>query len=295
MKRIMILTLAAMLLMTGAAAMAEGYRVSDGNVNNFATLFQDLLDAFEAPAEGDAQRIGADLEAIRGVSEEDYAIARGVAEHWQKVYLDPDYPLYLYDGGVRATALEAAGYQSGDIQAVVVLGYELRNGEMTEELKGRCDAAAAVARSFPDAVIVCSGGATGENNPKGHTEAGMMRDYLVERCDIDAGRILTDERALTTTENAINTFAMLEERDIKSMTIVTSAYHQRRGQVIYNAVGMVCARESGYAPEIVANYCLDIEPANERLRNDAGIALRQIGEALGLTSDAAGGRPPKKK
>ena len=153
---------------------------------------------------------------------------------------------------------------------------------MTEELMGRCDAAAAVARSFPEAILVCSGGPTGANNPDRHTEAGLMKAYLVERCGVDAGRVFTDERAMTTVDNAVNTFAILEERAIETMTIVTSAYHQRRGQAIYNAVAALRARASGYRPEIVANYCLDIQPANERLLDDADITIRQLGEVLGL-------------
>ena len=249
---------------------------------DFTALLGDMLAAYKAPSEDGAQRIAADLEAIRAVSEADYAIGQSIAENWRKVYLSSDYPLYLHDGGERADALEKAGLREGDIQAIVVLGFELKNGEMAEELKGRCDAAAAVARSFPEALIVCSGGATGANNPDGHTEAGLMKDYLADHCGIDAGRIHTDERAMTTVENALNTFAILEANAVETMTIVTSQYHQRRGQVIYNAVAALCAQANGYRPEIVANYCLDIEPANERLRDDADIAIRQLSEVLGL-------------
>ena len=86
----------------------------------------------------------------------------------------------------------------------MVLGYELLNGGMTDELKGRCDAAAAAAKTFPASLLVCSGGATGQNNPQRHTEAGLMKDYLVDECGIAAERVFTDERALTTAENIIS-------------------------------------------------------------------------------------------
>ena len=67
--------------------------------------------------------------------------------------------------------------------------YLLPDGEMTEELVGRCKAAAAAAKAFPDSIIVCTGGATGANNPDGHTEAGLMKEYLVKRCGISRKRI----------------------------------------------------------------------------------------------------------
>ena len=278
------------LLLLGAAAVAEERRVVEDNEAHFAALFNDLLAAYETPSEGDDSRIDADLESIRGVSEADYAVAGTIADCWRRVFLDDDYPLYLHDGGERAAALEAAGLRDGDIQAIVVLGYELKDGEMTDELKGRCDAAAAVARSFPGAILVCSGGATGDNNPDGHTEAGLMKDYLANQCGIDAARIRTDERAMTTAENAVNTFAMLETEGIGSMTLVTSAYHQQWSQVVYSAVGALYARSVGWQPEIVANYCLDIEPSSERLSHGASIALRQVSSILNLPKDT---QPPK--
>ena len=156
---------------------------------------------------------------------------------------------------------------------------------MTAELAGRCDAAAAVARSFPGAIVVCSGGATGENNPEGHTEAGLMKEYLSENCGIDTERIFIDEKAMTTAENAVNTFEILREQRIKTMTIVTSAYHQRWGQAVYNAVGALFRQRYGFDVRVVGNYCLDIEPSVEMYRMDDRIAVMQIAQILGLPPD----------
>ena len=164
----------------------------------------------------------------------------------------------------------------------MVLGYQLQNGEMTRELKGRCEAAAAAARSFPDALIVCSGGATGSNNPEGHTEAGMMKAYLTGKCGIAADRILTDEEAMTTAENAVNTFRMLMENDVKSITVVTSSYHQRWGQVLCNAMAALYWRWYGYSVDIVENYCYDIQTTNKAFQKDERMAERQLRSLLGL-------------
>jgi hypothetical protein len=212
MKTIMAIALSVLLVWIGMLAPAETRWISEGNKVRFAALLTALADAYESPKEGDDARIDAKLDAIREVSASDYDIARAIAEHWRDVYLDDDYPLFVYrEGEKRATSLEQTSLRDSARHAFVVLGYELKNGEMQPELKGRCAAAAAAARSYPSTIIVCSGGATGDNNPSKHTEAGMMRDYLVKRCGIEASRIHIDESAMTTLENASNTIEMLQQ------------------------------------------------------------------------------------
>ena len=281
MKTQIALLLAILLIVIGIAGMAEDYSIDEANMEHFSVLLNDLLTAYEAPSDEDERKIEADLDAIRAVSDSDGGIAWSIADHWRTVYLDGDYVLCVHDGGERATALEAAMPADIGVHVFVVLGYELKDGEMTEELIGRCEAAAAAARSFPDSILVCSGGATGENNLEGHTEAGLMKEYLVESCGIDASRIYIDERAMTTVENAINTFTILETNRIETMTIVTSTYHQRWGQAIYNAVDALYGKSHGYSVKIVGNYCFEIEPSNEMFKNDAQIAVRQLSSVLG--------------
>ena len=74
--------------------LAETQRpITAENGANVGALLVDLVDAYQDPTDGDASKIEADLEAIRSVSEDDYAIAKGIADHWSAVYLDPDYSL----------------------------------------------------------------------------------------------------------------------------------------------------------------------------------------------------------
>lgn len=284
MKRMIAILLATMLLVA-VAAHGESYSIERDNIVNFQALLNDMLAVYEDPSVTDARAIGEDVDVIRGVSPADGEIAATIAECWEKVYLDPDYPLYLYTGNGHADDLAQTAISDSADHAFIVLGYELKDGEMTEELMGRCEAAAAAAKNYPKAILVCSGGATGENNPMQHTEAGLMKGYLVDRCGIAPERIIIDENAMNTVENAVNTFDILRENGIRTMTIITSAYHQRRGQVIYNAVAALYRQSNGFFPVSVANYCLDIEPANDRLRNDAPIAVRQLGAILGLPDE----------
>ena len=101
------------------AASAATKKESKASDVSFDTLLSDLMTAYEANA-----RIDADVAILND------NIARSIAAHWKKVYLS-DYRLYLY-GQDDPAELPITGKH-----AFVVLGYELKNGEMTDELKGR--------------------------------------------------------------------------------------------------------------------------------------------------------------
>ena len=91
---------------------------------------------------------------------------------------------------------------------------------------------------------------------------------------------------MTTADNAVNTLAILNKQAVKSMTIVTSSYHQRWGQVLYNAVSAIYRQQYGFGPEIISNYCYNISPENEMFGNTAGIAIQQLGSILGIPKQA---------
>ena len=259
-----------------------GSVLQPGNAEAFVQLLLHLLGAYENPDVEDSELLKNDLQRIGENSDADLAVALAVAEHWQKVYLDPDYRLYMYGEGDPAASLERSGIPQGRAHAFAVLGYELQDGQMTEELTGRCRAAAAAADAFPDSVLVLTGGATGPNNPEGHTEAGLMKQYLTEQCGISEDRIFTDEKAMTTAQNALYTYGLLQDNGIETLTLVTSSYHQRWAQVLYNAVGALYRRQYGSAARLTGNYCWDTEPSQPLFRQDARIALMQLAGILGL-------------
>ena len=285
MRRLAACVVALALLCAACASAEDYYRIDENNQANFGVLLSALLSSYEQPSDGDAAYFDWVLEAIGSINATDLTVARSVVDHWKAVYLDPDYPMYLYDGGERAAALEASNPQIRERHAFVVLGFELKDGEMTDELKGRCEAAAAAARSYPESILVCSGGATGDNNPEGHTEAGMMKAYLTEMCGIAPDRIYIDENAMTTLQNAVNTFEIMRAQGVDTMTIVTSAYHQRWSQVLYNAMSTLCALSWGYSARIVANYSFPIAPPAKYAADDR-FAIRQLASMLGLPKDA---------
>ena len=202
-----------------------------------------------------------------------------VAQRWRQLYVDPAYTPLLY-GRDDPKTIPVHGRH-----AFVVLGFELVNGEMTDELRGRCDVAAAAAAAFPESLVICTGGATGENNPDGHTEAGLMKAYLTDAWGLDPDRILTEEEAMDTAQNALNTFEIMKERGTATMTIVTSAYHQRWGEAVYHTVAELYRRQHDYPVEIVGSFSLDKEPDVPMYAMDARIAAFQIAGILELPDE----------
>ena len=274
-----------------AGASNPSYAVSPENGPLFRSLLNDLLAVSETPSDSVMEEITSLLDQIGENSDEDAFLARAIAEHWYSVFLNTDGTysehVFQWDRSVpRPVASELADTPLRDCpsHAFIVLGYQLEDGEMTEELKGRCEAAAAAARAFPDSLLVCTGGATGGNNPEHHTEAGRMKEYLVTVCGLDADRILTDDLAMTTIDNAVNAISMLRERGIHAMTVVTSDYHEKWGQVLCNAEAALNHLRYGYDIRLVSNYCYQTGP---QLRSgSARSAISQLTSLLHLSSYA---------
>ena len=260
-KQLAVLIIALLLLFS--AAQAEEWTWAPDNQERFSELFA-LLGSAGSSEDADTAGIQRVLDEIRSVNETDYEIARAVADHWNNTVLNPAYGMFCYRKEDTVCPLEESGLDFSGKHAFVVMGYQLRNGSMVPELIGRCDAAAAAARAFPDSILICTGGATGSGNPEGYTEAGRMKSYLVNRCGIDPGRILTDPKAMTTTDNAVNALRIMREEGVESFTIVTSDYHQLWSQVVFNAFAAVYEKSAGYSIRLVGNFNLTARPEAPR-------------------------------
>ena len=266
------------------AQMVARSPVETDNARHFGALVMDLVRAYETPSGKDAETIRADMEKIRSVNGEDWLTAQALTETWQEVYLDPDYRLFL-SGKDDPAVLAEYGVVNDASQAIVILGFKLSDGRMQPELASRCDAAAELAKAFPEAVLVCSGGATGKNNPDKHTEAGLMKEYLTEQCGIDASRIYADEEAKTTVANVRKTFEILEKLGVHTMTIVTTQYHQKRSQALYGVMTRVCRLEKDYDIRSVGNFCFE-KTDDSNSTPDYKLAIQGMVELLRLPEEA---------
>jgi hypothetical protein len=111
----------------------------------------------------------------------------------------------------------------------------------------RCDLAYKCAVKYPKSRIVITGGrTTSVLRKEKKSEVQAMKDYLVNEKHLDPNRILLEEASTSTIANAINTMKMLyEDTDIRSISVITSDYHVRRGTLLFYAQSLFDSEEMG--------------------------------------------------
>lgn len=184
-------------------------------------------------------------EALAALREQDPALG----ELWTGIFREMFYVNLMAE--VPETVPE--GLPEDDSLCIVVFGYCLHpDGTMSGELVGRCEAALACARAYPNAYLALTGGPTAADNPHA-TEAGMMDWYLTEH-GVAEERLILEKRSLSTADNAVNLDAILAEDypQIKSLVIVSSSYHVPLCRLLMTETALFDAYERGNAPYEVA-------------------------------------------
>jgi uncharacterized SAM-binding protein YcdF (DUF218 family) len=109
--------------------------------------------------------------------------------------------------------------------AIIILGAGLEaNGAMKAKLASRLEQGLKLARIYPNAPIILTGG----NQKSGVTETYVMSQWCVQR-GIPRKRLILEDRAKDTVENALFSSAILRRLRVTHVTLVTSASHVRRG------------------------------------------------------------------
>ena len=122
----------------------------------------------------------------------------------------------------------------GESDVIIVLGAQVKpDGSLSLQLQWRLDAAAEAWHVHPCWVVVC--GARGSNEPV--EEAYAMRDYLIAK-GVPAEWILTDPNSYNTRQNINNAAALLADKDVNRVAIVTSDYHVPRAMAIAKDAGL---------------------------------------------------------
>ena len=138
------------------------------------------------------------------------------------------------------------GLPDGEELCIAVLGYQLNpNGTMKEELIRRLEIALAGARKYPRAYLLCAGGGTAKENASA-TEAGEMAKLLLSQ-GIDRGRVIVEDRSMTTAQNAEFSYEKLRERapSVQKLVLVTSDYHAPTGALLLDAAAILRAEAPG--------------------------------------------------
>ena len=146
------------------------------------------------------------------------------------------------------------GLPQDDSLCIAVMGYNLLYGGIIRpELKGRLEATLRSAEKYPNAMIACSGGPS--SGQPDITEAGVMAQWLIDH-GIEESRIILEEKASSTVENAMFTYEILN-RDypqVQCVAIITSDFHVRRSSLVFEAVSIYkAAYEGGREIPVVGN------------------------------------------
>lgn len=109
--------------------------------------------------------------------------------------------------------------------AIVILGAGLEtNGTMKAKLASRLQQGLKLARIYPKAPIILTGG----NQKSGVTEAYVISVWFRQR-GIARKRLILEDKAKDTVENAMFSSAILQKLGATHVTLVTSFSHIRRG------------------------------------------------------------------
>ena len=145
------------------------------------------------------------------------------------------------------------GLPQDDSLCIVILGYGLRaDGSMKEELVDRLVVGLASALKYPNAYVCVTGGPTADLTKD--TEAGQMSRWLMEK-GLEPGRILVEDKSLSTTENARKVFHLLRSSvpQVKNIAVVSSDYHIPWGYSVFAAMSRYVSYSEGDTIQIVGN------------------------------------------
>ena len=137
--------------------------------------------------------------------------------------------------------------------AIIVLGSGTPGGKVSPVLAARLDTAMDVARRFPQARVVASGGIDFRET---RSEGAIMGDYLRAK-GLEPARIAQEERSTSTEENLLFSGALLRAQGIDGRSpiiVVTSDFHTLRAMRIARHTGFVDVRAAGAPTPLYVRY-----------------------------------------
>ncbi|WP_423252332.1 ElyC/SanA/YdcF family protein [Vibrio vulnificus] len=248
---------------------AANAQIYNKNVDKAIELFQQALSV--APDDVDLHTYLAVWQKFKG-NEQAYqqhvtvlnALNPGRAADLQRL-------LSTVDRILQTPLKEKATRQLGSNDAIVTLGYALNpDGSMHDILIERLETTLAMAKANPEALIILTGGV-----PQNHkTEGKLMADWLIER-GISANRIIEENYATSTVDNALFSAYALARHGVKHATIISSASHVRRGQTLFE----IATWQTGPRNITFDTVAYPDKPLNE-------LKQASSGELLGIYRDA---------
>lgn len=173
---------------------------------------QQLLGAYCA---NDSGKIESCLDALEAESPAEGTLWRRIMTDWAR----------LNEAGFENHRVLPDDLPQDDSLCIVAFGYGLGgDGSIQPELEDRLYVALNAARQYPNAYVAVTGGQTSE--VAGVTEGGQMAAWLRAQ-GVAESRLIVEDQALNTTQNAANTYKLLTSAypQVKTLVVVTSDYH----------------------------------------------------------------------
>ena len=127
------------------------------------------------------------------------------------------------------------------VQAIIVLGGGINNNTSEYGVSAmannstfsRLRYTAYLAKQYPSKIIIVTGGALSY----GDSEAKVMKRALINEFGV-TNTIITEDRAVTTNENAKFVSHILQQYNINNVLIITQAFHAKRAIALFNKYGV---------------------------------------------------------
>lgn len=236
---------------------------------------QRLLGAYCA---NDSGKIESCLDALEAESPAEGALWRRIMTDWVR----------LNEAGFEDHRVLPDDLPQDDSLCVVVFGYGLgADGSIQPELEDRLYVALNAARQYPNAYVAVTGGQTSE--VAGVTEGGQMAAWLRAQ-GVAESRLIVEDQALSTTQNAANTYKLLTSAypQAKTLAVVTSDYHVACAGVLLQIWSDYQSQVNGASALNVAAgvSCATDTPVGDRMLSSQARGIAQItGTAWPVVSD----------
>ena len=236
---------------------------------------QRLLGAYCA---NDSGKIESCLDALEAESPAEGALWRRIMTDWVR----------LNEAGFEDHRVLPDDLPQDDSLCIVVFGYGLgADGSIRPELEDRLYVALNAARQYPDAYVAVTGGQTSE--VAGVTEGGQMAVWLRAQ-GVAESRLIVEDQALSTTQNAANTYKLLTSAypQVTTLAVVTSDYHVTCAGVLLQIWSDYQFQVNGApALNVAAGVsCATDTPEGDRMLSSQAWGIAQItGTAWPVVSD----------
>lgn len=236
---------------------------------------QRLLGAYCA---NDSGKIESCLDALEAESPAEGALWRRIMTDWAR----------LNEAGFENHRVLPDDLPQDDSLCIVVFGYGLgADGSIQPELEDRLYVALNAARQYPNAYVAVTGGQTSE--VAGVTEGGQMAVWLRAQ-GVAESRLIVEDQALSTTQNAANTYKLLTSAypQVKTLAVVTSDYHVACAGVMLQIWSDYQSQVNGApALNVAAGVsCATDTPVGDRMLSSQAWGIAQItGTAWPVVSD----------